>query len=82
MIDPPVQIAGAVVATLNAPSGGAWMLTDVGAVYAWGCPDYGAPNRHPEYWNLPGQKAARIEPFGSGYTVVDNAGRRYDYPAI
>lgn len=81
MFDPPIGVIGRVVASLNAPGGGAWTLTEYGAVYAWGCPDHGAPNRHPEYWNLPGQLAARLEPLGDGYTVVDNAGRRYDYPA-
>lgn len=78
----PFSIAGQVVAGLKAPGGGAWVLTDLGAIYAIECPDYGAPNRHPEYWNLPGQKAARLEAHPSGgYVVVDNAGRRYDYPA-
>lgn len=82
MYDPPFPIAGAVVASLNAPGGGAWVLTESGAVYAFGCPDHGAPNRHPEYWNIPGQKAARLEAHPSGgYVVIDNAGRHYDYPA-
>lgn len=81
MYDPPFRIAGAVVASLNAPAGGAWVLTEDGAIYAFGCPDLDAPNRHPEYWNIPGQKAARLEEFHGGYTVVDNVGRRYNYPA-
>jgi hypothetical protein len=81
MYDPPFPIAGKVVASLPCVTGGAWVLTDGGAIYAFGCKDYDAPNRHPEYWNLPGQTAARLEPFNGGYTVVDNGGRRYDYPA-
>jgi len=81
MYDPPFPIVGAVVAHLVAPGGGVWVLTDGGAIYAFGCPDYDAPNRHPEYWNIPGQKAARLEPHEGGYVVIDNAGRRYNYPA-
>jgi len=77
MINPPIEIAGRVVAVLKAPGGGVWMLTEPGAVYAWECPDRGAPNRHPEYWA--NRKAARLEPFGDGYTVVASDGARYDY---
>ena len=79
MYDPPLVLAP-VVASLPAPGGGAWVLTQEGAIYAFGAPDYDAPNRHPEYWAL-GQKAARLEPFNGGYTVVDTAGQRYNYPA-
>lgn len=80
MFDPPLILAP-VVGSLSAPGGGAWVLTQDGAVYAFGCPDHGAPNRHPEYWKA-GQKAARIEALGNGYTVVDSTGARYDYPAV
>lgn len=78
MIDPPITISGPIVAVLKAPNGGVWMLTDPGAVYAWECEDKGAPNRHPEYWD--DRHAARLEPFGDGYTVVATNGQRYDYP--
>ena len=76
-MSPPIEIAGKVVDVLKAPGGGVWMLTDVGAVYAWECPDKGAPNRHPEYWA--DRKAARLEPLEGGYTVVAADGARYDY---
>lgn len=77
-MSPPIQIAGLVVDVLKAPDGGVWMLTDVGAIYAWECADKGAPNRHPDYWGT--RKAARLEPLGEGYTVVSSDGARYDYP--
>jgi len=80
MYDPP-HVLEPIVASLACPTGGAWLLAASGAIYAYGCRDWDAPNRHPEYWNIPGQKAARLEPFNGGYTVVDNAGRRYNYPA-
>lgn len=73
-----VTISGVVVDVLKAPGGGVWMLTDVGAIYAWECEDKGAPNRHPEYWA--GRRAARLEPLGDGYSVVASDGARYDYP--
>lgn len=76
MINPPVDVLK-IVAVLKAPSGGVWQLTEAGAIYAWECPDYGAPNRHPEYWV--DRKAARLEPLGQGYTVVAATGERYDY---
>lgn len=79
MFNPPVEIAGKVVAVLKAPGGGVWMLTEPGAVYAWECKDHDAPNRHPEYWQ-PGQRAARLEALGDGYRVVDSQGHFYEYP--
>lgn len=79
MYNPPIDIAGRVVATLKAPGGGMWMLTEPGAIYAWECDDYGAPNRHPEYWQ-PNQRGARLEPLtGGGYRVVDSEGHFYEY---
>lgn len=79
MYDPPLVLAP-VVASLGSPGGGTWVLTQDGAIYAFGCKDLDAPNRHPEYWT-PTQKAARLEPFNGGYTVIDTAGQRYNYPA-
>jgi hypothetical protein len=78
-MNPPIEIAGRVVDVLKAPNGGVWMLTEPGAIYAWHCPDLGAPNRHPEYWPADA-RAARLEPLGTGYTVVRSEGSRYDYP--
>lgn len=78
MYNPPITVTGKVVATLPAPGGGVWMLTDIGAIYAWHCDDKGSPNRHPEYWDR--RVAARLEPHGTGYAVVDSDGNRYEYP--
>jgi hypothetical protein len=73
-------VIGNVVDALKAPGGGVWVLTDIGAVYAFECDDIDAPNRHPEYWQ-PSYRAARLEPLGEGYTVVRDNGSRYDYGA-
>lgn len=74
-----IAINGIVVDVLKAPGGGVWQLLADGSVYAWECPDHGAPNRHPEYWA--DRKAARLEPLGGGYVVIDSTGARYEYPA-
>lgn len=73
-------VEGTVVDALKAPDGGVWVLTDIGAIYAFECQDHGAPNRHPEYWQ-PSFRAARLQPLGDGYTVVRSEGSLYDYPA-
>lgn len=78
MYNPPIEISSPVVATLKASGGGLWMLCENGAIYAWECMDHGAPNRHPEYWV--NRRAARLEPLGAGYAVVDSTGSRYEYP--
>lgn len=77
MYHPPIPIESPVVATLKAPKGGLWMLCENGAIYAWECPDYGAPSRHPEYWAS--RRAARLEPLGEGYVVISSEGSRYEY---
>lgn len=77
-MNPPIEISGKVVDVLKAPGGGVWMLTDIGAVYAWECKDRGAPNRHPEYWV--DRKAARLEALGDGYAVISSENQRYEYP--
>lgn len=74
------KVEGTVVDALKAPAGGAWVLTDIGAVYAFECEDIDAPNRHPEYWP-PTFKAARMEPLGNGFTVIRDNGSRYEYPS-
>lgn len=78
MYNPPI-IMPDIVASLKAPSGGVWLLGVHGEIYAFECPDWDAPNRHPEYWG--NRTAARLESFNGGYTVVDSAGNRYNYPA-
>lgn len=71
-----------VVSSLNAPKGGAWLLTKAGDIYAVNCPDYGAPARHPEYWTG-GRVADHLEARqDGGYDVLDTKGERYSYPAI
>lgn len=73
------KVEGTVVDALRAPGGGVWVLTDIGAVYAFECPDIDAPNRHPDYWQ-PTFRAARFEPLGAGFTVIRDNGARYEYP--
>lgn len=68
MYDPPLHM-GNVVAFLSRP-GGVIVLNDEGAIYAFGCRDAGAPNRHPEYWK-PEYKAVGLAPLGeTGYFVA------------
>lgn len=76
MYDPPIALEP-LVASLKAPSGGVWLLAGSGAVYAFSAPYCGAPNGQP-YWGA--RKAARLEAFGNGYTVVATSGERYDFP--
>ena len=78
MFNPPI-VMPLIVAALKAPEGGVWLLGIHGEIYAFECQDKDAPNRHPEYWS-PTQKAARLEPFGDGYVVIDSEGKRYAYP--
>lgn len=80
MFNPPI-VMPLIVAALKAPEGGVWLLGIHGEIYAFECEDLGAPNRHPEYWS-PTQKAARLEPFGDGYVVIDSNGQKYHYPKI
>lgn len=69
MYSPPLNM-GEVVASLPRP-GGAVVLNKEGAIYAFFCRDAGAPNRHPEYWNYPVQKAVGLYPLGdTGYYVI------------
>lgn len=77
MYDPPI-IMPDIVASLKAPGGGVWLLGVHGEIYAFECPDYDAPNRHPEYWG--NRTAARLESYDGGYTVVASDGARYNYP--
>lgn len=68
-----------VVASLNAPGGGAWLVTRAGNIYAVNCPDLGMPAGQP-YWGT--RQAASLEPrTDGGYDVIDTAGERYSYPA-
>lgn len=80
MFNPPI-VMPLIVAALKAPEGGVWLLGIHGEIYAFECEYLGAPNRHPEYWS-PTQKAARLEPFGDGYVVIDSNGQKYHYPKI
>jgi cell wall-associated NlpC family hydrolase len=80
--DPPLRILG-VDFLIPKDGKGVLVLSEDGAVYAWGTQDRGAPNRHPEYWPPrahPTAKAAKLEHFGeTGYTVVASSGERFDY---
>jgi hypothetical protein len=81
-----VFVAGTVVDAARSPNGGVWLLTDLGAIYAWECPDYDAPNRHPEYWQHHRAAAFKRDAGGNaapryagGYTVVATDGSEFDY---
>ena len=76
MYAPPLLLPP-IVAFLPGPCG-AWLLAEDGAVYAFGVPYFGAPNGQDYFL---GRKAAQLEPFGAGYTVVASSGERYDFPA-
>lgn len=77
MYDPALVIEP-VVADLACPTGGAWCLAASGAIYAFG----GAPHKGGAIGEkyFVNRRAARLEPNGKGYTIVDEAGERYDYP--
>jgi len=75
MYDPALDLNN-VVASLEAPDGGVWLLQEDGAVFAFHCPYRGAPNGQ-SYWGT--RKAARLEANGDGYTVVATTGERYNY---
>jgi len=77
MYDPPFNIPGGVAAHLKAPGGGVWVLGYEGHIYAFDSQHKGQPAGQ-SYWGT--RKAARLEPFGEGYTVVAvGSGERYDY---
>jgi len=79
MYNPPLDLNN-VVASLQAPGAGAWLLQEDGAVFAFHCPYYGAPNGK-DYWGS--RKAARLEPRDdgrTGYMVIASTGERYRYP--
>lgn len=75
MFSPPL----AVVAFLDAPGGGSWLLAQDGAVFAvGGAPYHGGANGHDYFVN---RKAAQLEALGQGYAIIDETGSRYEYPA-
>lgn len=80
MFDPPLQI----VAVLDCPTGGAWLLQANGGINAvGGAPFRGIENQPFEkpYWGS--RTAARLESLGGlGYAVIAaKSGERYEYPA-
>lgn len=74
MYSPPLTI----VAALDAPERGVWMLALDGAIYAYAGAMYKGGANGKDYWGA--RRAARLEPFGQGYTIVAEDGGRYDYP--
>ncbi len=81
MYDPPIIMPN-IVASLVAPNGGVWLLGVHGEIYAFGCKDYGAPNRHPEYWPANHAPAAQLNAWQGGYQVIATDGTHYEYPAV
>lgn len=74
MYDPPLQI----VASLERPTGGTWLLGQDGAIYAYGGAPYKGGANGQDYWA--NRKAAQLEAHGDGYTIIATSGERYDYP--
>lgn len=80
----PALILRPIVAELNCPTGGAWLLGDDGSVYAFGGAPYlgGANgqgyffNRKPATLELPNAAEAAA---GKRYTIVATSGERYSY---
>lgn len=68
-----------IVDVLACPTGGVWILTLDGAIYALkGAPYLGGANGKPYFVN---RLASRLDPFGNGYTIRDTAAEPYDFPA-
>lgn len=82
--NPPFTVVGVVVSSYEPASGGAYLFTDQGYVYAFGCPFAGGPaeDQKGENWKGGSRVGARIGPPdtpGKLYTCVDTAGERYTY---
>lgn len=68
-----------VVCTLGCPTGGAWLATGSGHVYAvGGAPAIGMPGGNAYF---AGRTLARLESYGRGFTAVATSGERYNYIA-
>lgn len=69
MYEPPLNL-GEVVACLPRP-GGVVILNRKGQIFAFNARDAGAPDRHPEYWNVAVDRAVNLAPLGdTGYAVA------------
>ena len=85
-IHPPWEFSG-IVDTMSAPTGGAWMLKNDGAIYAVGGAPYLGGMRDPEmlaHWlNIDSvhgaREAVQLEPKGNGYSIVSQFGERYSF---
>ena len=77
MYDPPLRLEP-VVAELRAPEGGVWLLSERGSIYAFGGAPYKGDASDEQYFVE--RKAARLEPFNGGYTIVSESNERYNYP--
>lgn len=74
-----IQLASPLVDALTCPTGGEWILTADGAVYALrGAPYLGGANGKPYFV---GRSAAEFVPLGNGYTIRDTAEESYNFPA-
>jgi hypothetical protein len=79
----PALVLEPVVADLACPTGGAWCLSQSGAVYAWGgAPNKGGANGRPYF---AGRTPARLElPHADQpdktYVIVATSGERYAFP--
>lgn len=73
MWNPPLSV----VASLDAPERGVWLLAPDGAIYAFAGAQYrGGANGQPYF---EGRRAARLEANGEGYVIVAESGERYAY---
>lgn len=79
-----LKLNGNIADVLEAPGGGAWILATDGGIFTVHLTENGPT---PPFFGsaagksyFAGRTAAVLAPFGNGYTIVDTAGERYDYP--
>ena len=78
------KVAGNVADVLAAPGGGAWILDTTGAVYTVHTFDGGPTPLYHGGANgkayFVGRTAAKLTPYGNGYTITATSGETYNYP--
>jgi hypothetical protein len=85
MYSPPLQL-NRVVASLDSPTGGTWLLQEDGAIYSFGHAIYhGGANGKPYFAGHLARRLERRNPTldhntGTIYVIVDSQGARYRYP--
>ena len=88
--EPPIHVSERIVASLDAPGGGAWVLTQDGEIHAWGSAQYyghigNDPREDPEHPNhvvyeVLGKPVGLVaSPLGPGYRIITDLGYAYDF---